>query len=225
VPSTMLVALVSGALLGSAIWMPQAAPRPDLSGRWTYNAGQSDNPRSLMQRPDSAGGRPGMEGAGGRGAGGGGFRGGRGGFGGGRGGFGGRGRGEGGGGMGDEQRQRMRQTMDLAFHPPAAITIVATDSTVTLTADSGEALVLYDDGRKLKQQVDGGGDVQIKAHWQGNDFVVERKVSGGGKVTEDYLRSQDGKLLYVIVSFDAGRGRTIDFRRVYDAAASAPQTQ
>src|SRR5437879_13509630 len=82
----MLVALVSGALLGSAIWMPQAAPRPDLSGRWTYNAGQSDNPRSLMQRPDSAGGRPGMEGAGGRGAGGGGFRGGRGGFGGGRGG-------------------------------------------------------------------------------------------------------------------------------------------
>src|SRR5207245_2540991 len=153
---TMLVALVSGALLGSAIWMPQAAPRPDLSGRWTYNAGQSDNPRSLMQRPDSAGGRPGMEGAGGRGAVGGGFRGGRGGFGGGRG---------------------------------------------------------------------GGGDVQIKAQWQGNDLVVERKVSGGGKVTEDYLRSQDGKQLYVIVSFDGGRGRTIDFRRVYDAAASAPQTQ
>ena len=46
---------------------------------------------------------------------------------------------------------------------------------------------------------------------------MERKVSSGGKVTEDYLRSQDGKQLYVIVSFDGGRGRTIDFRRVYDA--------
>src|SRR5437879_11754897 len=121
----MLVALVSGALLGSAIWMPQAAPRPDLSGRWTYNAGQSDNPRSLMQRPDSAGGRPGMEGAGGRGAGGGGFRGGRGGFGGGRGGLRGRGKGEGGGGDGDEQRPRMRQTTGLAVHPPSAMITAA----------------------------------------------------------------------------------------------------
>jgi len=25
--------------------------------------------------------------------------------------------------------------------------------------------------------VEGGGDVEIKARWQGNDFVVERKVS------------------------------------------------
>jgi len=115
-------------------------------------------------------------------------------------------------------RQRMRQTMDLAFRPPAALTIVTSDSTLSFTSDSGAALVLYGDGRKLKQSVEGGGDVEIKAHWQGNDFVVERKVSGGGKVTEDYLRSQDGKQLYVIVSFDGGRGRTIDFRRVYDAA-------
>ena len=127
--------------------------------------------------------------------------------------------------MTDEQRERMRQTMDLAFRPPAALTIVTSDSTLTFTSDSAAALVLYGDGRKLKQSVEGGGDVEIKAHWQGNDFVVERKVSGGGKVTENYLRSQDGKQLYVIVSFDGGRGRTIDFRRVYDAAASAPQPQ
>jgi hypothetical protein len=119
--------------------------------------------------------------------------------------------------MSDEQRQRMRQTMRLAFQAPAAFTIAATDSTVTFVSDSGQALVLYSDGRKLKQNADSGGAVDIKARWQGNDFVVERKVSGGGKVTEDYLRSQDGKQLFVIVSFDAGH-RSIDFRRVYDAA-------
>jgi len=67
---------------------------------------------------------------------------------------------------------------------------------------------------------EGGGDVEIKGRWQGNDFVVERKVSGDGKVTEDYLRSQDGTQLYVIVKFEGGRGRSIEFRRVYDGAAA-----
>lgn len=119
--------------------------------------------------------------------------------------------------MSDDQRRRMHQTTELAFQAPALVTITETDSTVTLTADSGQALLLYADGRKLKQSVDSGGDVEIKARWQGNDFVVERKVSGGGKVTEDYLRSPDGKQLFVIVSLDAGR-RSVDFRRVYDAA-------
>ena len=49
--------------------------------------------------------------------------------------------------------------------------------------------------------------------------MVERQVSGGGKVTEDYLRSQDGKQLYVIVKFEGGRGRVLELRRVYDGAA------
>src|SRR6185437_8983855 len=85
-----------------------------------------------------------------------------------------------GGGMSDEQRQRMRQTMQLVFDAPPALTIAETDSSVAFAADSGAALLLYSDGRKVTQKVEGGGDVEIKGHWQGNDFVVERKVSGGG---------------------------------------------
>jgi hypothetical protein len=123
--------------------------------------------------------------------------------------------------MNEDERQRMRQTMQFVFQAPRAFTIVATDSSVTLAPDSGAALVLPNDGRKVTQKVDGGGDVEIKGRWQGNAFVVERKVSGGGKVTEDYLRSQDGKQLYVIVNFEGGRGRSITFRRVYDAAAAS----
>src|SRR2546429_8611290 len=69
--------------------MPAAAQRPDLSGHWTYNTGQTDNPRSMMQQRDSAGGdRGGSPGVGG-GGGPGGFGRGRGGCGGGRGGGGG----------------------------------------------------------------------------------------------------------------------------------------
>jgi hypothetical protein len=114
----------------------------------------------------------------------------------------------------------MRQTMQLVFQAPSGLTIAQTDSSVALTADGGEALVLYGDGRKVMQKVDGGGDVEIKGRWQGNDFVVELKVSGGGKVTEDYLRSQDGKQLFVIVKSEGGRGRSLEFRRVYDGAAA-----
>ena len=93
----------------------------------------------------------------------------------------------------------------------------------SINAATGAAVTLYGDGRKLKQTVgSGAGDIEVdlKARWQGNDFVVERKVSGGGKVTEDYLRSRDGKQLFVIVSLDNGRGRSIEFRRVYDAVTS-----
>jgi hypothetical protein len=122
--------------------------------------------------------------------------------------------------MSDEQRARLRQTMALAFAAPATLTIGESDSTLTVTPDTGAALILYGDGRKVKQAVEGGDDVETKARWQGNDFVVERKVSGGGKVTEDYLKSQDGKQLFVIVSVDPGRGRSFEFRRVYDAVAS-----
>jgi hypothetical protein len=189
----------------------QAAQRPDLSGRWTYNAAQSNSPGDMMQSGDTAGGE--QRSGGGR----------RGGYGGGgRGGFGGRGGyrgGGGGGGMSEEQRARMRQTVQLALNAPATLTIAATDSTMLLTADTGAALLVYSDGRKFKQSVEGGGDVEIKGRSQGYDFVLERKVSGGGKVTEDYLKSQDGKQLYVIVSVN-GLRRSLEFRRVYDAAGS-----
>jgi hypothetical protein len=204
--------LVGGARLNTGV-----AQRPDLSGRWTFNASRSDDPRDRIRAGDTTGN---PERGGERGGGYPGMRGGRGGFGGGRGGFGGRpgtfGRG---GGMSDEQRQRMRQTIQLALRAPATLTIAETDSMVSFTADDASALLAYADGRKLKQKVDSGGDVEVKGRWQGNAFVLERRVSGGGRVSEDYQRSQDGKELFVIVGVDLGR-RTFAFRRVYDAPAA-----
>ena len=202
---TTAVALCGVVALGGAP-ATTLVDHPDLSGQWTLNAAQSDNPRDMLQARDSSGDQS----RGGRS---------RGGYG-GRGGF---GRGRGGGaasGMSDEQRQRMHQTMQLVFDAPTALTIAETDSSVAFALDGNAALVLYSDGRKVTQKVEGGGDVETKGHWQGNDFVVERKVSGGGKVTEDYLRSQDGKQLYVIVKFEGGRGRSLEFRRVYDGVAA-----
>src|SRR2546430_8175281 len=80
---------------------PLLAQQPDLSGHWTFNAAQSDNPRDMLQGRDSTGDQS----RGGRGGGYPGMGGGRGGFF-GRGGGGfrrGRGGGEGGGGGGGRE--------------------------------------------------------------------------------------------------------------------------
>src|SRR2546427_13118135 len=97
--TTALVLFVAGT--------PVTAQHPDLSGQWTFNAAQSDNPRDMLQGRDSSGdeSRGGRTGGGYPGTGGGG----RGGFGGGGGvgrGGGGGGGGRGGGGRGDAQRRR-----------------------------------------------------------------------------------------------------------------------
>jgi hypothetical protein len=120
--------------------------------------------------------------------------------------------------MSDDARARMRQTMHLAFDAPQTLTISETDSTVMLAPDSLNGLLLHSNGHKLKQKVEGGGDIETKARWHESALVVERSVSGGGKVVEEYRRSQDGKQLYVIVDFTGMRGRSIEFRRVYDPA-------
>src|SRR2546422_11648957 len=99
---TTAVAVVGVALLGGAPATPLVAQQPDLSGRWTFDAAQSDNPRDMLQPQDSAvgesrGSRPG-----------GGYR-----TGGGRGGLR-RGRAGGGrGGTSAEQRQRRRRARQL----------------------------------------------------------------------------------------------------------------
>src|SRR6266566_4800944 len=102
--------------------------------------------------------------------------------------------------------------------PERVVGVVAVLVDAGASAAGGAALVLYNDGRKVTQKVEGGGDVEIKGRWLGNDFVVERKVSGGGKVTEDYLRSQDGKQLFVIVKFEGGRGPIVHTPKLDRAA-------
>ena len=109
----------------------------------------------------------------------------------------------------------MRQTMQLVFDAPQSLALAQTDSTVALTSER-DTLVLSSSGRKVQKRVEGQGDVDIKGRWLGNDFVVERSVSRGGKVTEDYMRTPDGAQLFVIVSFEGGSGRSMTFRRVYD---------
>src|SRR5690349_7215520 len=105
-----ILAIVGG--IGPARPAPVHAQHPDLSGRWTYNPTQSDNPRDMRQAGDTGGGGGGGGGRhGGYGSRGGGGHGG------------GHWGGGGGGGMTDEQRARLHETMSLALDAPQVLTL------------------------------------------------------------------------------------------------------
>jgi hypothetical protein len=235
IPVTL--ASLAGAFLLPALLLAQKpaalaaapAPHPDMTGRWTLRVAESDDPHDMLQLGDTAaagkfgadstrrggegvygGGRPGgMGGSGGYG--------GAGGMG-GAGGYGGRRRMEPPKPMTEAERRAMKATLALALAAPPAIALTQTDSNVTFTLDANNSLVLKSNGDTLKQNPDSGIEVDVTARWQGNAFVVTRRVVGGGKVTESYIRWPNGTRLIQIVNYDGGPERYLTFRRVYARA-------
>jgi hypothetical protein len=196
-------------LLGSGRLLGQT---PALAGRWTLNIGLSDRGGDMIQPADTAGGKAIQGFSRDGGLGGGGF---------------------GGGGLGhgshhgatpspypltDQQRARMRQTLDIAINAPSTLTITETDSAMTFEPDTAAPLVVLGNDSKQIVKVPDGGDIEVRGYWQGHAFAVERKVAGGGRVTEDYFLSADAKQLYVVVGFEGAGGRSVMFRRIYDPA-------
>jgi len=91
------------------------------------------------------------------------------------------------------------------------------DSSVTITSDLGQSLLLHTDGRKLDQEMGQGWKTETRACWNGRDLVVERKVDRGGKLTERYFRPSLTGQLYVVTQIENGQmAEPIMFRRVYE---------
>jgi hypothetical protein len=208
------------------------APHPDITGRWTLRVSESDDPRDMLQLGDTLHGAKGgadstrRGGEGGEGVYGGGRRGGAGGSGGyggaggmgGAGGYGGRRRMEPPKPLTEAERRAMHATLALVLTAPPALALTQTDSNVTFTYDANTSLALSSKGDTLKQNPDSGIEVDVNARWQGNAFVVTRRVVGGGKVTESYIRWPNGTRLIQIVNYDGGPEHYLTFRRVYARA-------
>ncbi len=168
---------------------------PDLSGSWELNEARSDLMGNEMQDQMIGGAAPGRrpEGAEGSGRRGGGGRGGRGGF------------------NPEQMRQRMQTLMEAA----RAFEVIQTDSTILLASKSGPSRLMFTDGRKIKQQMPGGTEVETKARWKDGVLLVERKF-GDLKIKETYQRSEDGERLVVHLELSGGMlPRALKARRVY----------
>ena len=200
---------------------PQPAPHGvNMTGTWTYNPDDSDQPSSRSGGGGGGGGGRGGFGGGYGGRGGGGFggMGGRGGRGGGGGGGGGAGAREGRGG-GEQGDSTMRS-------PPGRLVVAQTDSTITISPrnprDSSE-YTLYFDGRDIAApEAMGGSRTRISGRWHKSRFEVIRQLPNGATLTESYEVTKHGQRLVIHIKVSRGQDEPVvpEFRRVYDRYGS-----
>ena len=199
-----IVASVGCSSAGSGPVSTLAPEDLDLSGSWILNVEQSDNPEQMMREGGMGGGAMGGRRPGGGGARPSGGRTGRGGM--------------RGGAPSQADQQRMQQTMRMATQPPRRIVIEQHDSTVTIRPARGRTELLLTNWRKVSQEIENGGQVDIRARWRGRELHIEREVHLGGKVTQQYSLSSDGERLLVETQLEMGRGgQPRVFHYVYDA--------
>ena len=187
--ATCCVVLLSACGSSSGEMSTIAPEDLNLSGTWVLNMELSDNPEQIAQQGGRRGG--GMAGGrGGRSMGGGGRRGGM-----------------RGGAPSQADQQRMMQTTRMATQPPRRMIVEQNDSTVTIQRGNGQAHVLKTNWEKVRQEMENGGHLDIRARWQGRELQVERDVHLGGKVTRVYSLSSDGERLIMETRLDMGGGR------------------
>ena len=199
---------------------PKAKPRtpaeiggkPNLSGAWTLNKDDSDDPREKMQQAGNSGGQR----RGGWSAGGGMGGGGWGGMGGGR-----RGGGSSGSrGQGSSDGERGGMMNDLS-----RITIEQTATSAKVTDESGRVLALYSsDDSSHANSPNGSSNSESAppvAQWKDTQLVVVTPGRREGSITRTFELSPDGKQLYVTTKIQNPRFKqTVTFRLVYDPTPS-----
>ena len=109
------------------------------------------------------------------------------------------------GGSGDvEDVTRAFETLSIVHHDPE----------LRITDGLGREHVLSTDDRKIEEERS-AGTVKIRARWKDGHVLVTTAPEHGATLTETYAVTADGSVLTVITKVE-GRGRSFEFRRVYD---------
>jgi hypothetical protein len=203
------IGLVISAATFIAVWLAvesraQAPDRASLAGVWTLDHDLSDQPPARGDNGSGGGGDS-------RGRRGGGY----GGRGMGRGGFGGGGMGRGGRGGDPEEMARMRDAMRDIMAPKERLTIVQTDSMISITSDDGRSTRLSPDNKKIK---DDNTKIERKTKWDAGKLVSEISGIGPAKLTQTFSVDPE-RHLRIVVQMEGGRhnaSRTTT--HVYDPA-------
>jgi hypothetical protein len=189
------------AILAAFIALPASAAAPDssgtttLAGLWKLDVKNSDSAQDKLQGMRRSGGRGSWEGGGrphGGGMGGGGMRGGMG------GGRPPRGAGEGPGEGGPGDRPRSPETR-LMMQPPASLLIEQTDSTIVLIEKGLPIEVLVVGLPQGKASTVEPDVPHVTASWTGKSLLALREDERGGRATQEFTISADGKSFTLIL--------------------------
>ena len=193
----VVAAMVSGAPGHAA---PAPADPPSLAGRWTLNRDLSQFPRDVGFGMDLAS----VAGAGSDSAGA----------------SGGRGRSQGGTPPlfreSADDAKRTKQLVDAVRNPSPHLTIVQTETTVTITDDRGRSLTFHPDGKQESQMLD-QVPVATTTRWEGARLVVRYNVQQNRELRYTFSRSLEPSQLVVQVEF-IERGGHDTVTRVYEPA-------
>lgn len=106
-----------------------------------------------------------------------------------------------------------------ALRPVLQLLIRLDDSTVAISDHGGQMNSHPTDGRKVKEELLDGDEVETTAKWKDGSLVVERKRKRGSTVKESYtIDRASGKLILTVKISGSRMPGTIEVRRVYDPA-------
>lgn len=212
---TAAVVIVLGVLTAGPLAAQGKQARPDIAGTWKYNTLRSDRPEDKLQalEPFSRGAMmppqgtqpPGGQPQGERGE-----------------------RGEHGGMRGGRMPYGRFGGTDPSFmmdlrHPPQTLSLVLTDTSVAVEDESGHALHLPINGKKIREETPLGIKIDRSAEWKKDgDLVITEKTNSGTVLRRTCRLDPVTHRLTVLVRFEGDRmAEPIEIRRVYDRVLPA----
>lgn len=92
-------------------------------------------------------------------------------------------------------------------------------ATVVISDAGGQMQTLATDGRKVKETLLSGSQLETAARWKDGKLTIERKQDKVGTVKETYFVDPTSRKLILEIKLSSRRlPRALEFRRVYDPA-------
>ncbi len=106
-----------------------------------------------------------------------------------------------------------------------AFQLAIDDSSVVVTNEDGFTYRVFPDGPKTQMDLNDDVTVEVKAHWDDGDLIIEYEPNSGGKLIESYFLADSGLYLRLEVTVEHGSMRrrfweSRMYRRVEGASPS-----
>jgi len=130
------------------------------------------------------------------------------------------------GGTGNHAGSVSSEDWDRLAETPKSLHIDQWSDQMVVIDDSDRAQTFYPDGKKREDQDASGKKVSTKSEWQGDVLVAETNLSHSTKLTQTFRVSEDRKQLYVVSRLEAPSLQgPVSIRRVFDLTNATAQSK